>query len=192
MKESELRKHPVVTVYCDGPDGDPHERFVIVQFALTATLPVVNEDQEEIGTAGMWKSLTTWEYAGRHGRARWVGLTLQGGKPIPEPPIEEVRKILLDADRKDDFGSKHVFPCRRCEFDEKLRGGASGSLFSALDTVACVKFPWLTADLPGVIEIVLDQAGREVSADEIEVRELIRRTRFIDGKRHAEMRGDSA
>lgn len=184
MKESQLRKGIVVTVYCDGPPSAQHERFVIVQYALTATLPIVTEDGEELGVRGMWHNLATWQYKGRAGRAQPVDLNLKAGK-IVRLTKAEMLAIGRDPTEYQDYRAATVFACGRCGYREAIKGGG-GTVFVALDTVAVSQLVGSGIDLQFSREamlMALEATLGDNAGDEVEVRELVRRVRIIDATR---------
>jgi len=173
MKPSKILRrnaHHIVTVYCDGAHDNPHERFVIVQYGLMAVLPAADGRGGTAGHGGLWAALPAWEYGGKRGRAQRSSVALKGTDVVPEPTVEESRKLLRDP--SSDMGTATVLRCAQCGYREKMSSAQNGFQNFALDRVARLFDPPPTPNVRMPLQL-------SESRSEVEVRALVGCARLL-------------
>jgi hypothetical protein len=93
---------PVVTIYCDGPEDDRHDRWVV--------------DQYERDIRGGWTPRSNWEYRGHSGRSAQSTVRSFIGE-TPEDAAD-----FLDQE----FRMQLAIRCPRCKFNELRNFDADG------------------------------------------------------------------
>lgn len=164
----------VVTIYCDGPPEQPHDRFMVAQFGLKAIVNYTG-DVEDSRSTGHWLPVERWEYKGRTGRQGRVAAILDGDE---FSTAVEVSDIQADPGR---YSIVATLRCANCKHRERFSFWPEFML--GLDAVAHTKVPELTkvSDiLPAIPEALLNRPG-----DDIELREFAGLVRLFKEHRPA-------